>query len=183
MQLSITEKASIEIWEGDITQLDVDALVNAANTQLWLGAGVAGAIRARGGPSIQEECNRIIAKYPTKQIPLGEAVATSGGNLKAKWVIHAASMGSGTLTTEESLRNSTKNSLLRAEEKKVIITIAFPAIGTGVANFPLKNCAEIMLREIVKHLLYHENSTLERVIFALFDSEAVGTFKGILSTI
>jgi O-acetyl-ADP-ribose deacetylase (regulator of RNase III) len=176
----ISEKASIEIVEGDLTQLDVDAIVNAANTQLWLGAGVAGAIRTRGGPTIQKECNAIISKYPTQSIPLGEAVITSGGELKARWVIHAASMGSGTLTTEKSLRDATRNALLRAEEKK-LKSIAFPAIGTGVAGFRLNKCAEIMQKVIVDHLLCVPNSSLERVILALFDSKATLEFEKALS--
>ncbi|MFW9915837.1 MAG: macro domain-containing protein [Candidatus Thorarchaeota archaeon] len=179
MKRKISEKASIEIVEGDLTQLDVDAIVNAANTQLWLGAGVAGAIRTRGGPTIQKECNDIISKYPTQSIPLGEAAITSGGNLKARWVIHAASMGSGTLTTEKSLRDATRNALLRAEEKK-LKSIAFPAIGTGVAGFRLNKCAEIMQKVIVDHLLCAQNSSLERVILALFDSKATLEFEKVL---
>lgn len=180
MERRLSEKASIEIIEGDLTQLDVDAIVNAANTQLWLGAGVAGAIRTHGGPIIQKECNDIISKCATQSIPLGEAVITSGGKLKARWVIHAASMGSGTLTTEKSLRDATRNALLRAEEKD-LKSIAFPAIGTGVAGFPLNRCAEIMQRAIADHLHYTKNSSLERVIFALFDSEATLEFEKRLS--
>jgi O-acetyl-ADP-ribose deacetylase (regulator of RNase III) len=176
----ISEKANIEIIEGDLTQLDVDAIVNAANTQLWLGAGVAGAIRTLGGPTIQKECNEIISKYPTQNIPLGEAVITSGGKLKARWVIHAASMGSGTLTTENSLRDATRNALLRAEEMN-LKSIAFPAIGTGIAGFPLNKCAEIMQRVIVDHLLHTPNSSLERVILALFHSNATLEFEKALS--
>ncbi len=182
MERNITEKAIIEIWEGDITQLEVDAIVNAANTKLWLGTGVAGAIRTRGGPIIQKQCNEILQKYPIKEIPLGEAAITSGGELKAKWVIHAASMGSGVLTTSISLEDSTKSSLLRVEEKQ-IKSMAFPAIGTGVAGFSMRECANIMLRAVSHHMRYFENSSLKRVVFALFDRESTIIFEKVLSGI
>ena len=128
----------IKITQGDITEADVEAVVNAANNDLQLGGGVAGAIRRKGGPSIQEECNRI------GRVPLGEAAITGGGQLKADYVIHAASMQLGGRTTAENLEVSTRNSLLRAEEKK-IQSIAFPAVGTGIAGFDTRRCAEIML--------------------------------------
>lgn len=182
MERQIADNATIEIIKGDLTLLNVDAIVNAANTQLWLGAGVAGAIKARGGPIIQQECNKLVAKNPSKSIPLGEAAITIGGNLAAKWVIHAASMGSGTLTTDQSLRDATKNSLLRAEEKK-LQTIAFPAIGTGVAGFSKKRCAEIMQQVVAEHLRNHESSSLRRAIFALFDSNAMLEFEKVLSSL
>src|SRR5690349_17371068 len=118
----------IIITQGDITDADVDAVVNAANNDLQLGGGVAGAIRRKGGPSIQDECNGI------GTIPLGEAAITGGGTLKAKYVIHAASMQLGGRTTAEALEASTRNCLVRAEEKK-LRSIAFPAIGTGIAGF------------------------------------------------
>ena len=150
----------IEILQGDITEADVDAIVNAANNDLELGGGVAGAIRRKGGPSIQEECNRI------GRIPLGEAAITGGGNLKAKYVIHAASMQLGGRTTAENLEASTRNSLRRAEEKH-IRSIAFPAVGTGIAGFDTKQCAEIMLRVVSDH--WKSKTSLERVVFVLFD--------------
>jgi O-acetyl-ADP-ribose deacetylase (regulator of RNase III) len=151
----------IVITQGDITDADVDAVVNAANNELQLGAGVAGAIRRKGGPSIQEECDRI------GTIPLGEAAITTGGQMKAKYVIHAASMQLGDRTTAENLEASTRNSLLRAEEKK-LKSIAFPAIGTGVAGFDTRRCAEIMLRVAAGHL--KGSTSLERVVFVLFDA-------------
>src|SRR3990172_8687577 len=135
----------MEIVQGDITDADVEAVVNAANTNLQLGGGVAGAIRRNGGPWIQEQCNWV------GRIPLGEAATTEGGNLKAKWVIHAASMELGGQTTAESLEAATRHSLLRAELKK-IRSIAFPAIGTGIAGFDTKRCAEIMLRVVADYL-------------------------------
>ena len=165
----MTVKEKIKLKQGDIASMDVDAVVNAANTDLVLGAGVAGAIRRAGGPSIQEECNRI------GPIPLGEAAITTGGHLKARYVIHAASMSLGELTTERSLIDSTKNSLLRADEKK-LKSIAFPAIGTGVAGFPLDACAHLMLRTALDHLK-ESHSTLEEVWFVLYGDEAFQAFK------
>ncbi|MBI4464537.1 MAG: macro domain-containing protein, partial [Acidobacteria bacterium] len=120
--------AQIEIIQGDITEADVEAIVNAANNDLQLGGGVAGAIRRKGGPSIQQACDRI------GPVAIGEAAITGGGQLKARYVIHAASMELGGRTTPESLEASTRHSLLRAEEKK-IKSLAFPAIGTGIAGF------------------------------------------------
>jgi O-acetyl-ADP-ribose deacetylase (regulator of RNase III) len=146
----------------------VDAIVNAANNDLQLGGGVAGAIRRKGGPQIQEECYRI------GTIAVGEAAVTTGGNLKAKYVIHAASMRLGGGTTAESLRASTRNSLARAAEKG-IGTIAFPAVGTGIAGFPLRDCAAIMLDEAVQHL--REKTSLGQVRFVLYDRAALQAFR------
>jgi O-acetyl-ADP-ribose deacetylase (regulator of RNase III) len=115
----------MKLVEGNIVLLDVEAIVNAANTNLILGGGVAGAIRNAGGPSIQEECNQI------GPIHVGEAAMTGAGNLKAKYVIHAAGPVQGEGQEEEKLRNATLNSLKIAEENKVK-DIAFPAISTGI---------------------------------------------------
>jgi O-acetyl-ADP-ribose deacetylase len=159
----------IVIQQGDITEMDVDAIVNAANNDLILGAGVAGAIHRKGGESIQQECNEI------GSIPVGYAAITGGGNLKARYVIHAASMGLDDVpTTAKSLRTSTAHSLRLAAERK-LTTIAFPAIGTGVSGFPMQECAEIMLMEAAQHL---KNETpLETVYFVLFDERARSTFQ------
>lgn len=161
--------AKIIFMKGDITEVDVDAIVNAANNELILGGGVAGAIRTKGGPRIQEECDRI------GSIRLGEAVVTTAGNLKAYYVIHAASMHLGGKTTSDSLRNATRNSLLRAEEKG-FKTIAFPAIGTGVAGFPMEECANVMVKEVLEHL--KSRSSLEKISFVLCDDAALKTFEG-----
>ena len=161
-------QTEIIITQGDITDADVEAVVNAANNDLQLGAGVAGAIRRKGGPAIQEECDRI------GPIPLGEAAITTGGRMKAKYVIHAASMQLGDRTTAENLEASTRNSLRRAEEKKVR-SIAFPAIGTGVAGFDTRRCAEIMLRVVAEHL--KGKTSLERVVFVLFDPQSREVFE------
>ncbi len=160
------EKVVLE--QGDLTEAAVDAVVNAANNDLELGGGVAGAIRRKGGPAIQEECNHI------GSIPIGEAAITTGGKLKARYVIHAASMRLGGRTTAESLRASTRNSLLRAAEKN-LTSVAFPAVGTGIAGFPLRDCAEIMLDEVMQHL--KGKTSLQQVRFVLFDAPALETFR------
>jgi O-acetyl-ADP-ribose deacetylase len=162
----------VRISQGDITECALDAIVNAANNDLMLGAGVAGAIRAKGGPEIQQECDRI------GPIALGEAAVTGGGKLKAKYVIHAASMHLGGRTSEENLRACTRNSLLRASEKK-LASIAFPAIGTGIAGFPLDRCANVMLEEVREHL--KRETSLQLVEFALFDRAAFDIFKKALA--
>ena len=158
----------VVLEQGDLTEAAVDAIVNAANNDLELGGGVAGAIRRKGGPAIQEECNRI------GSIPIGEAALTTGGKLKARYVIHAASMQLGGRTTAESLRASTRNSLSRAAEKN-LKTIAFPAVGTGIAGFPMRECAEIMLEEVVQHL--KGKTSLQQVRFVLFDAPALESFR------
>lgn len=153
----------IIIQRGDITEMETDAIVNAANNDLQLGGGVAGAIRRKGGDSIQRECNEI------GSIPVGSAAITGGGNLKARFVIHAASMQLGKATSAKDLRSSTFLALKIASEKR-LKTIAFPAIGTGIAGFPLRECAEIMLEEATKHL--SGPTSLEKIYFVLFDDEA-----------
>ena len=167
-------KSKVTLQQGDITEADVDAVVNAANTDLQLGAGVAGAIRRKGGPTIQHECDVI------GPVPLGEAAITGGGQLKARHVIHAASMHLGGLTSEESLRAATINSLQRAEEKH-LTSLAFPAIGTGIAGFPLARCAQVMLEEIRSHL--SGPTSLQRVLFVLFDQPALQVFQQTLSAL
>lgn len=161
-------QAKIHFLKGDITEMAVDAIVNAANTDLVLGAGVAGAIRRKGGEPVEEACNEV------GPIRLGEAAVTTGGNLKALYVIHAASMQPGGETTAESLRLATHNSLLRAEEK-TIKSLAFPAIGTGVAGFPVEQCAETMLTEVLHHL--KSRSCLGKIFFVLYDDAALKVFE------
>jgi O-acetyl-ADP-ribose deacetylase (regulator of RNase III) len=159
----------ILIQQGDITEMEVDAIVNAANNDLVLGAGVAGAILRKGGASIQEECNEI------GSIPVGYAAITGAGKLKAHYVIHAASMSLGDLpTTPKSLRTSTVHSLRLAAERK-LKTIAFPAVGTGVSGFPMDECAQIMLAEAAQHL--KGETSVETIYFVLFDSRARDTFQ------
>ncbi len=163
----------VRISQGDLTECALDAIVNAANNDLILGAGVAGAIRKKGGPEIQNECDRI------GSIPLGEAAVTTGGKLRAKLVIHAASMHLGGRTSEENLRASTRNSLLRASERK-LESVGFPAIGTGIAGFPLDRCAQVMLEEVRDHL--SGITSVRLVEFVLFDRAAFATFERIFNT-
>lgn len=164
--MGIAEK--VELLQGDLTEMAVDAIVNAANNDLQLGGGVAGAIRRKGGDTIQRECDQI------GTVPLGGAAITGGGNLKAKNVIHAASMKLGGMTTARNLRNSTIHCLRIAAEKQ-LKTIAFPAVGTGIAGFPMRECAEIMLDEVVKHL--KGTTSLEKVYFVLFDPPSLREFQ------
>ncbi|HEY6418879.1 MAG TPA: macro domain-containing protein [Candidatus Binataceae bacterium] len=161
-------RAKVKLRQGDLTDAQVDAIVNAANDDLQLGAGVAGAIRRKGGPEIQAECDRI------GKIPLGEAAITGGGKLKARHVIHAASMRLGERASEEHLRASTRNSLKRAAERG-LKSIAFPAIGTGFAGFPIDRCAQVMLEEIRAHL--RGQTSVERVEVVLFDAAALAAFE------
>jgi O-acetyl-ADP-ribose deacetylase (regulator of RNase III) len=165
-------RTKVTFRQGDLTDALVDAIVNAANNELILGGGVAGAIRRKGGPSIQDECNRI------GPIQIGEAALTGAGKLAAKHVIHAASMHLGGRTTEHSLRASTRNSLLRADENH-LRSIAFPAIGTGIAGFPISRCAELMLAEVRKHL--SGSTTVERVEFVLYDEATLAIFEHIFA--
>lgn len=158
----------IVIQQGDLTEMDVDAIVNAANNDLILGAGVAGAIARKGGEAIQRECDEI------GSIPVGYAAITGGGKLKARFVIHAASMGlGGVRTTAKSLRTSTAHSLRLASERG-LKTVAFPAVGTGVSGFPMEECAEVMLDEAARAL--RSGSSIETVYFVLFDETAKKVF-------
>jgi O-acetyl-ADP-ribose deacetylase (regulator of RNase III) len=168
--MTLAEK--IEILQGDLTDMDVDAIVNAANNDLQLGGGVAGAIRRKGGDAIQRECNDI------GTIPVGGAAITTGGKLKARHVIHAASMQLGGATSAPALRRSTAHSLRIAAERE-LKSIAFPAVGTGIAGFPMRECAEIMLEEAISHL--RKPTSLTRIYFVLFDREAKTVFDQVLA--
>jgi len=157
----------IEILQGDITELDCDAIVNAANNDLQLGGGLAGAIRRKGGPRIQAQCDEIGA------IPVGGAAMTSGGNLKARHVIHAASMQLGGSATAQALRSSTAHAL-RIAAQHGLKTVALPAIGAGIGGFPMKECAEIMLREAARH--FEQPTSIQKITFVLFDTDARAAF-------
>lgn len=168
--MSNSEK--IVLLQGDLTEMDVDAIVNAANNDLQLGGGVAGAIRRKGGEEIQRECDAI------GSIPIGGAAITTGGKLRARFVIHAASMQIGGATTARALRSSTAHALRIAAERG-LRSIAFPAVGTGIAGFPIPECARIMLREAVEHL--KKSTSLEKIYFALFDAQALSEFEKALA--
>ena len=160
--------SGIVLLEGDITAQDVDAIVNAANSQLVLGAGVAGAIRERGGPSIQAECD---AHGP---VEVGGAAITGAGELPARFVIHAASMPPGGSATEESVRASMRRSLALAREHG-LRTLAVPAIGAGIAGFALQRCAEILLEEAREHLA--GETSVEEIRFVLFGEPSYRVFE------
>ena len=161
----------IELVKGDITELATDAIVNAANTALQLGGGVAGAIRRKGGPKIQEECNKIGGTH------VGGAVITTGGNLKARYVIHAVGPVHGEEHEDEKLKDATLNSLKLAD-KHDLRRIAFPAISTGVFGFPKDRCAMIMLSTTIAYL---EGPTkLQRVVFCLYDEHTFKIFEDTL---
>ncbi len=163
----------IEIVNGDISLMDTDAVVNAANNHLWMGAGVAGALKRRGGVGIEKEA---MSKGP---IPVGEAVATKGYKLPAKYVIHAAVMGQDLRTNEGLIRKATYNSM-RVGDELGISSIAFPALGTGVGGFPLDRCAEVMYDEVVKYKKEHPNTSIEKVVFVLYGESAYKVFKKVI---
>lgn len=168
-------KSEIEIVEGDITLLDRDAIVNAANEQLILGGGVAGAIRQRGGPAIQKECDAIGGTF------VGGAVITTGGKLKARHVIHAVGPRMGEGNEDEKLKNATLNSLKVADENG-LASIAFPAISAGIFGFPIDRCAEIMLKT-AKEYLEMEKTGLTLVTFCLYGPQAEAVFTETLRRI
>jgi O-acetyl-ADP-ribose deacetylase len=155
----------LEVVEGDIAALDVDAVANAANDHLWMGAGVAGALKRAGGEEIEREAT---AKGP---IAVGEAVATGAGRLPARWVIHGAVMGQD-LRTNADLVERTTQSVLRVADDLGAESLALPAFGTGVGGFPLDECARLMVRAVREH----EPRTLHRVVFAVFGDESRHAF-------
>lgn len=156
----------LEVLEGDITALEVDAIANAANNRLWMGGGVAGAIKRAGGEEIEREA---IQQGP---IDVGDAVATKAGRLPARWVIHGAVMGQDLKTNADFVRRTTESCLRLADELGVE-SIALPAFGTGVGGFSVDECARIMV-EAVRN---HEPSSLKRVVFAVFGAEAKAAFE------
>ncbi len=162
----------IVLIQGDLTELVVDAIVNAANAQLVLGGGVAGAIRSKGGPTIQEECDRIGGTS------VGQAVITGAGNLKASHVIHAVGPRYGEGDEDEKLRNATLNSL-RTATSNGLKSIAFPAISTGIFGFPKDRCAAIMLDTVTRYL-ENEETSLSEVIFCLWSREDLDIFSRML---
>jgi len=166
-------KTSLILERGDITDWEVDAIVNAANSHLWMGAGVAGAIKRKGGVIIEEEAVR------QGPIEVGEAVLTTAGNLPATHVIHAAAMGQDLKTDAQKIAQATRSSLALAEKHK-LSSIAFPALGTGVGGFPPTQAAEAMVGVVLKHL-QSGNTSLEKAIFVLYQEEAYKAFKETLA--
>lgn len=167
----------VSVVQGDVTKLDVDAIVNAANTSLLGGGGVDGAIHRAGGPQILEECRAI--RNRQGGCAVGEAVITTGGLLKAKYVIHTVGpvWNGGTKNEEALLANAYTNSLQVAVDHDVK-TIAFPNISTGIYGFPKGRAAEVAV-DAVRDFL-NTNSTLEKIVFVCFDEENFKIYKSIL---
>jgi O-acetyl-ADP-ribose deacetylase len=160
--------AEIEVRQADITKLEVDAIANAANTELKHGGGVAGAISRAGGPAVQEESDRVAP------IGLGEAVETAAGGMPSRWVIHAATMELGGPTSADIIRRATASTLVKADELGAK-SLALVAFGTGVGGFPIAEAARIEAEEVRRHL--DEGSGIERVVFAVFGDEAREAFE------
>ncbi len=165
------KNTTISVIKSDITELSVDAIVNAANNRLLMGGGVAGVIKKKGGASIEDEA---VKKGP---IEIGESVATKAGKLKLKYVIHSATMGMDFKTDEHKIRASCASALLCADKLK-IKSIAFPALGCGTGGFPLKGGAKIMAQEVLKFLRHiSPDTTLREIQFCLSDDEAFQIFN------
>jgi O-acetyl-ADP-ribose deacetylase (regulator of RNase III) len=163
----VINRSILELVRGDITEMETDAIVNAANAQLVLGGGVAGAIRKKGGAAIQEECNRIGGTH------VGGAVITTGGNLKAKHVIHAVGPRMREGDEDRKLRDATLNSLKTADQHH-LESISFPAISTGIFGYPLDRCARIMLSTAIEYL--GGETGLGRIVFCLYGEESFLAF-------
>jgi O-acetyl-ADP-ribose deacetylase len=164
--------AEIEVQQTDITKLEVDAIANAANTELRHGGGVAGAISRAGGPEVQAESNE---RAP---IGLGEAVETTAGEMPCRWVIHAATMELGGPTSAEIIRRATASTLAKADELGAK-SVALVAFGTGVGGFPLEKAARIEVEEVRRH--FDQGSGLERVVFAVRGDDAEAAFRAAIS--
>ena len=160
--------AELEVIAADVTKLEVDAIANAANTQLAHGGGVAAAIARAGGPEVQRE------SYERAPIGLGEAVATTAGAMPARWVIHAATMELGGPTSREIIERATRSTLAKAEELRAR-SLALVAFGTGVGGFPLHEAAEVMVGAVREH-----TGALERIVFAVHGEEAERAFRAAL---
>ncbi|MFW9934833.1 MAG: macro domain-containing protein [Candidatus Thorarchaeota archaeon] len=166
---------TIELVQGDITDLATDAIVNAANESLQMGGGVAGAIRRRGGPAIQRECDDIGGT------PVGTAVLTTGGNLKARYVIHAVGPQWGEGGEDIKLANAVHNALTLANSKR-LRSIAFPAISTGIFGFPKERAADIILSTTLD-FVRESKTSLRRIVFCLFDPASYSIFEKVFSAL
>ena len=168
MKEIIIKNSILKLVQGDITELNTDVIVNAANAQLILGGGVAGAIRRKGGAKIQEEC------YKIGESLVGGAVITTGGNLKAKHVIHAVGPRMGEGDEDAKLRNAVTNSLKLMDEHG-LKTIAFPAISTGIFGYPIESCAKIMILTAKKYLT--GETQIREVVFCLYSEPDYEVFN------
>jgi len=171
-------KTEIRLVKGDITEQDVDAVVNAANSSLAHGGGVAGAIVRRGGHIIQEESDIWVkARGP---VPAGSCAITSAGNLAARYVIHAVGPRMGEGQEDEKLENATRSALITADKHR-LKSIAFPAVSTGIFGYPADRCAVIMLQTSVSYV--REETGIQRILFCLFDDTMLNVFKAALQNI
>ncbi len=166
-------KTVIRLYKGDITCYDGDAIVNAVNEKLVMKAGVAGAIKKKGGKEIENEA---LERGP---VEVGEAIVTSAGNLPVRYVIHAAVVRNDGRTGETEIRSATQNSLYRCDELS-IERVAFPAFGTGVGRYPVDRCARAMLEEVVLYLEEERDTSLREVAFYLFGEETWMAFSRVL---
>jgi len=166
-------QVSLETERGDISQAKVEAVVNPANNHLWMGAGVAGALKRAGGAEIEREA---VAKGP---VAVGEAIVTTGGALHAKYVIHAAVMGQDLRTDQVKIREATKNALAQARELS-LSSIAFPALGTGVGGFLPELAADGMISECVSFIKGGSAPSLKRIVFVLFSDDVLNAFEKVL---
>ncbi len=168
LELGTSMLTKISFVKGDITEMAVDAIVAAVNTELTVDSGVSGAILRKGGVRVQEECERLAP------LRLGSAAATTGGNLKAYYVIHAAIARPNEKATAESVRLATRQSLLRAEDK-AIKSLALPPLGTGEGGVAVEECAQTMLKVTVDHIKMR--TSLEKICFVFDDDAALKTFE------
>jgi O-acetyl-ADP-ribose deacetylase (regulator of RNase III) len=164
--------ARIELWNGDICELEVDAIVNAANLSLWMSTGVGGAIKRAGGDSIE------FAAVRQAPVPLGESIVTPAGNLAAKAVIHAVSLDRDRRTNATVIDGAVRSALARAREIGAT-SVAFPAMGTGVGGFPLDEAALVTVKAVRDELLRSPN--LDHVIFAMRGAVAYRAFEAALN--
>jgi O-acetyl-ADP-ribose deacetylase (regulator of RNase III) len=164
-------RVELEVREGDIATVEADAIANAANDHLWMGSGVAGALKRAGGVEIEREA---MAQGP---VPVGTAVATTAGRLKARYVIHGAVMGQDLATDADLVRRTTRACLALADELGCE-SLALPAFGTGVGGFPLDECARLMVGEARAF----EPTALRRIVFAVYGTEAARAFETRIGT-
>ena len=172
-------QSTLSIVKGDITQQTTDAIVNAANSSLMGGGGVDGAIHRAGGPAILAECKQIVSKQ--RRLPTGEAVMTTGGNLKAKYVIHTVGpvWHGGSKGEAELLESAYRQSLKLAAENH-LASISFPSISTGAYGYPVDKAASVVLKAVICSLT---ETPVKEVVFVLFDSQTFAAYSSALSKI
>jgi len=167
-------KTKLELANGDITQLEVDAIVAPASTELWMDHGVAAAIKRAGGEAVEKEA---VLQGPVK---VGEAVVTTGHDLKARWVIHVA-LTEGTPVADGAAVTAAVRASLAAAEHAHARSVALPAFGTGACGFPLYQCSSLMVTEVVAYLKEHPRTALRHVMLAVYDDAARAAFKNALA--